>query len=169
MKWVSPFWSLMLLSLSSCFSSPKLCCTRCLCPVLGLAQHRKMLQDGPCWDMKGVSLLKPAAWDTRSWCPHSRASQFSPCANWSSLLSPSSIAPCLVIPGRALLQDPSSGSSTDQVPTEGIARRGCNAHGAHQKPIAFCSLPWHVAASWCFSRFMFRVCLSVEGKWYPGL
>lgn len=119
---------------------------------------------GPHWDMKGVSLnLLPGTQRAGA-----LTSQFSHYANWSSVPSPSSIAPCLVAPGWGLAQDPSSGSSMDQVPVEGIARRGCNAHGARQKPIAFHSLPWHVAALWCFSKFMFHVYLSVEGKWYPG-
>lgn len=73
------------------------------------AQHQRMLQDGPCWDTKGVSLLKPAAWDpgrrgdarhrrpaprTRSWVPPTPLSAEA----WSSPLSPSGVKPCLAVP-----------------------------------------------------------------------
>lgn len=54
-----------------------------------------------------------------------------------------------------------------QVPTERIARRrlwrGCSAHGARPKPVAFRSLPRRVAALPCFSRFLVCVCVSGAG------
>ncbi|XP_026718725.1 uncharacterized protein LOC113487962 [Athene cunicularia] len=162
---------------------PGLCQRLCPAPTAGSASEDA--QDCPCWDMKGESLLKPAAWDpgghgdTRHHypAPCKELGALTPKASHLTLCrpgrhrarrpAPAALGPAWCPPGQAFLQDLAGGISTDQVPTEGITRRhlqrGCNARGAHLKPVAFRSLPQCVAALPHFSRFLFCVCMSGWG------
>lgn len=185
MKGVIPFRSPTLLSplLSLLQPHPAPCL-----PLAPLPSCCGQLSVGGCSRMvcagtrSGVSLLKPAAWDPGR---HGDARHRHPvlCKEVGALTPrpPTSLSADRggielttrpwwhrALPGSPqdglFLQDPAGGSSADQVPMEGITRRhlwcGCNARGACPKPVAFHSLPWHVAALPCFSRFLFCVCVS---------
>lgn len=129
--------------------------------------------------MQRMTLLKPVAWDTPAGmgtltvtaCKDLGALTTTPPNSLpagealSSLSSPSSMGSCPVPPRTGF----SAGSSSvDQMPTEGITHRhlwrGCSAHGAHPKPVAF-----HPSLLPCFSRFLLHVCVSQEGKWEGNL
>lgn len=73
MKWVILFGSPMLFSGHAASASAQL---------QWPARCWRMLQDGPCWDTRGMSLLKPATQDPgrcRETQHHPQASQFDLC------------------------------------------------------------------------------------------
>lgn len=118
------------------------------------------------WSMLGHegSLLKPAAWNTRSWCLH---------------------LPVLSLCQLELSAQPQqhctlSGGPRISFPAGSIQRQlhGSSAYGGNRTPWLQC--PWSLSETCCLSlpplacsslvvlQQFYVLCLSVEGKWYPG-